>query len=84
MVDEALRQEVTSGARCGRLCRTLSSSALPAPQQARPQHLLGLRAEEDEEEEYMSRYRFQDSIRDNTTLPLHFEAVDVKLRVDQA
>ena len=31
----------------------------------------------------MSRYRFQDSIRDNTTLPLHFEAVDVKLRVDQ-
>ena len=30
---------------------------------------------------YMSRYSFQDSIRDNATLPLHFEAVDVKLRI---
>ena len=33
---------------------------------------------------YMSRYSFQDSIRDKATLPLHFEAVDVKLRVDKA
>jgi type I restriction enzyme R subunit len=31
----------------------------------------------------MSRYSFQDSIRDNATLPLHFEAVDVKLRIDR-
>ena len=38
---------------------------------------------EEDEQGYMSRYSFQDSIKDNATLPLHFEAVDVKLRVDQ-
>ncbi|GAB7079135.1 type I restriction endonuclease subunit R [Megalodesulfovibrio paquesii] len=32
---------------------------------------------------YMSRYSFQDSIRDRATLPLHFEAVDVKLRINK-
>jgi type I restriction enzyme R subunit len=32
---------------------------------------------------YMSRYSFQDSIRDHATLPLHFEAVDVRLRIDR-
>ncbi|MBQ6390248.1 MAG: type I restriction endonuclease subunit R [Eggerthellaceae bacterium] len=33
---------------------------------------------------YMSRYSFSDSIRDNATLPLHFETVPVELHVDQA
>jgi len=33
---------------------------------------------------YMSRYSFQDSIRDKATLPLHFEAPAVKLKIDQA
>ncbi|ADK85892.1 type I site-specific deoxyribonuclease, HsdR family [Desulfarculus baarsii DSM 2075] len=32
---------------------------------------------------YMSRYSFQDSIRDKATLPLHFEAVDVKLHINK-
>lgn len=32
---------------------------------------------------YMSRYSFSDSIRDNATLPLHFETVPVDLRVNQ-
>jgi type I restriction enzyme R subunit len=32
---------------------------------------------------YMSRYSFQDSIRDKATLPLHFEAPAVKLKIDQ-
>lgn len=32
---------------------------------------------------YMSRYSFQDSIRDRATLPLHFEAPTVKLRIDR-
>jgi type I restriction enzyme R subunit len=32
---------------------------------------------------YMSRYSFSDSIRDNATLPLHFEAVPVELHVNQ-
>ncbi|HRJ72113.1 MAG TPA: type I restriction endonuclease subunit R [Terrimicrobiaceae bacterium] len=33
---------------------------------------------------YMSRYSFQDSIRDKATLPLHFEAPAVKLKIDRA
>lgn len=32
---------------------------------------------------YMSRYSFSDSIRDNATLPLHFETVPVDLHVNQ-
>ncbi|MCH8513647.1 MAG: DUF559 domain-containing protein [Kiritimatiellae bacterium] len=32
---------------------------------------------------YMSRYSFQDSIRDKATLPLHFEAPSVKLKIDK-
>jgi len=39
---------------------------------------------DDDEQGYMSRYSFQDSIRDKATLPLHFEAVDVKLHIDKA
>jgi type I restriction enzyme R subunit len=33
---------------------------------------------------YLSRYTFQESIRDGATLPLHFEARLVDLRIDQA
>ncbi|MDR0454913.1 MAG: HsdR family type I site-specific deoxyribonuclease [Deferribacteraceae bacterium] len=32
---------------------------------------------------YLSRYSFSDSIRDNATLPLHFEAVPVDLHINQ-
>lgn len=32
---------------------------------------------------YMSKYSFQDSIRDNATLPLKFEPVPVELRIDK-
>lgn len=32
---------------------------------------------------YMSRYSFQDSIRDHATLPLHFEAPEVRLKIDK-
>ena len=38
---------------------------------------------DEDEQGYMSRYSFQDSIRDNATLPLHFEAVDVRLHIDR-
>lgn len=38
----------------------------------------------EDENGYMSRYTFQDSIRDKATLPLHFEAVDVKLHINRA
>ena len=33
---------------------------------------------------YLSRYSFQDSIRDKATLPLHFEAPEVRLKIDRA
>lgn len=39
---------------------------------------------DEDEQGYMSRYSFQESIRDKATLPLHFEAVDVKLHIDKA
>lgn len=38
---------------------------------------------ESDEQGYLSRYSFEDSIRDNATLPLHFEAVDVKLHINK-
>jgi len=38
---------------------------------------------EEDEQGYMSRYSFEESIRDKATLPLHFEAVDVKLRINK-
>ncbi|MHB8883223.1 MAG: type I restriction endonuclease subunit R [Thermodesulfovibrionales bacterium] len=38
---------------------------------------------DEDDQGYMSRYSFQDSIRDKATLPLHFEAVDVKLKINK-
>ena len=38
---------------------------------------------DEDEQGYMNRYSFQDSIRDKATLPLHFEAVDVKLHINR-
>ena len=38
---------------------------------------------DEDEQGYMSRYSFQDSIRDKATLPLYFEAVDVKLHINK-
>lgn len=39
---------------------------------------------EEDPQGYMNRYSFQDSIRDRATLPLHFEAPEVKLHIDKA
>lgn len=39
---------------------------------------------EEDDRGYMTRYSFQESIRDGATLPLHFEAPDLKLRIDQS
>jgi type I restriction enzyme, R subunit len=38
---------------------------------------------EEDEKGYMSRYSFKDSIGDKATLPLHFEAPEVKLKIDK-
>ena len=39
---------------------------------------------DEDEKGYMSRYSYQDSIRDKATLPLHFEAPEVRLKIDRA
>jgi type I restriction enzyme R subunit len=39
---------------------------------------------DEDEKGYMSRYSFQESIRDRATLPLHFEAPEVRLKLDKA
>ena len=39
---------------------------------------------EEDEQGYMSRYSFEDSIRDKATLPLHFETPEVRLKIDKA
>ena len=38
---------------------------------------------DEDEKGYMSRYSFQESIRDKATLPLHFEAPEVKLKINK-
>ena len=38
---------------------------------------------DEDENGYMSRYSFQESIRDKATLPLHFEAPEVRLKIDK-
>jgi len=39
---------------------------------------------EEDDKGYLTRYSFQESIRDGATLPLHFEAPDISLRIDQS
>ena len=39
---------------------------------------------DEDEKGYMSRYSFQESIRDKATLPLHFEAPEIRLKIDKA
>ncbi len=39
---------------------------------------------DEDEKGYMSRYSFQESIRDKATLPLHFEAPEVRLKLNRA
>jgi type I restriction enzyme R subunit len=38
---------------------------------------------DEDEKGYLSRYSFQESIRDKATLPLHFEAPEVKLKINK-
>lgn len=37
---------------------------------------------DEDEKGYLSRYSFEESIRDKATLPLHFEPVEAKLKID--
>jgi len=38
---------------------------------------------DEDEKGYLSRYSFEESIRDKATLPLHFEPVEAKLKIDR-
>ncbi len=38
---------------------------------------------DEDEQGYMSRYSFQESIRDKATLPLHFETTEIKLKINK-
>jgi len=86
MVDEAHR---TQEGDLGRKMR----SALPqafffgltgTPINKRDRNTFWTFGAEDDEKGYMSRYSFEESIRDKATLPLHFEAVDVRLHIDKS
>lgn len=39
---------------------------------------------DEDEKGYMSRYSFQESIRDKATLPLHFESPEIRLTIDKS
>jgi type I restriction enzyme R subunit len=39
---------------------------------------------DEDEKGYMSRYSFQDSIRDKATLPLHFESPEIRMTIDRS
>lgn len=85
MVDEAHR---TQEGDLGRKMRdTLPNAFLigltGTPLNKRDRNTFWAFGAEEDEQGYMSRYSFQDSIRDKATLPLHFEAVDVKLHINK-
>ncbi len=85
MVDEAHR---TQEGNLGRQMREALPNAFlfgltGTPINKRDRNTFWAFGAEEDEQGYMSRYSFQDSIRDKATLPLHFEAVDVKLHIDK-
>ncbi|MFH1913656.1 MAG: HsdR family type I site-specific deoxyribonuclease [Pseudomonadota bacterium] len=86
MVDEAHR---TQEGNLGRKMRDALPNAFlfgltGTPINKRDRNTFWAFGADEDEQGYMSRYSFQDSIRDKATLPLHFEAVDVKLRINRA
>ena len=85
MVDEAHRtQEGNLGRRMrGALPNAFLFGLTGTPINKRDRNTFWTFGADEDEQGYMSRYSFQDSIRDKATLPLHFEAVDVKLRINK-
>ena len=85
MVDEAHR---TQEGNLGRKMRAALPNAFlfgltGTPINKRDRNTFWAFGAEEDEQGYMSRYSFQDSIRDKATLPLHFETVDVRLHIDK-
>lgn len=85
MVDEAHR---TQEGNLGRKMRAALPNAFlfgltGTPINKRDRNTFWAFGAEEDDQGYMSRYSFQDSIRDKATLPLHFETVDVRLHIDK-
>ena len=85
MVDEAHRtQEGDLGRKMrGALPNAFLFGLTGTPINKRDHNTFWAFGADEDEQGYMSRYSFQDSIRDKATLPLHFEAVDVKLHINK-
>lgn len=85
MVDEAHRTQEGNLGRCMReaLPNAFLFGLTGTPINKRDRNTFWAFGADEDEQGYMSRYSFQDSIRDKATLPLHFEAVDVKLNIDK-
>lgn len=85
MVDEAHR---TQEGNLGRKMRDALPNAFlfgltGTPINKRDRNTFWAFGADEDEQGYMSRYSFQESIRDKATLPLHFEAVDVRLHINK-
>ncbi len=85
MVDEAHRtQEGELGRKMrGALPNAFLFGLTGTPINRRDHNTFWAFGADEDEQGYMSRYSFQESIRDKATLPLHFEAVDVKLHINK-
>ena len=85
MVDEAHRtQEGDLGRKMrGALPNAFLFGLTGTPINKRDRNTFWAFGADEDEQGYMSRYSFQESIRDKATLPLHFQAVDVKLRINK-
>ncbi len=85
MVDEAHRtQEGDLGRKMrGALPNAFLFGLTGTPINKRDRNTFWAFGADEDEQGYMSRYSFQDSVRDKATLPLHFEAVDVKLHINK-
>jgi type I restriction enzyme R subunit len=86
LVDEAHR---TQEGDLGRKMRTALPNAFlfgltGTPINRRDRNTFWAFGAEEDEQGYMSRYSFEESLRDRATLPLHFEARLVEMRIDQA
>lgn len=86
LVDEAHRtQEGDLGRKMrGALPKAFLFGLTGTPINSRDRNTFWAFGAAEDEKGYLSRYSFQDSIRDKATLPLHFEAVDAKLKIDKA
>ena len=86
LVDEAHRTQEGDLGRCMRqaLPNAFLFGLTGTPINKRDRNTFWAFGAEEDLHGYLSRYSFEDSIRDKATLPLHFEATELKLKIDKA